>query len=79
MSEMLTALETKRLSDGVPSFTVDPEVLATELFVWTLQGVLQFQFHPDRMACRKTLKPKVTSWVNAQAQASTAVCSCVID
>jgi methyltransferase-like protein/cyclopropane fatty-acyl-phospholipid synthase-like methyltransferase len=44
-----------------------------ELYQWSMMGLVNFQFHPDRAAYRGIPKPKATNWARAQAEAGSTV------
>jgi len=71
MDELITAAESKlaKQNETLPAF--DLNALTSELFLWTMKGILQFQYHPDRMLLKQVTTPKVAPWFLSQAQAGT--------
>ncbi len=72
VEELRSAIEALNGANA-QNIPIDMTALTTELYKWSMMGLLQYQFHDDRMRCRQVANPNVTAWARSQAQACDTV------
>lgn len=70
VEELIQKIHAEYLVEGKP-FAVNRTALAATFMQWALAGHMEFRYSPNRLTTKVELKPKLTSWARAQAQAGT--------